>query len=79
MTMAKRGRKASTDKAERGRWERIMFSVMGPPQVGDINAPIRDLPPRPVELCGTCGQPYEEHTIVRDPGLTYSRCPVPRG
>lgn len=60
-----------------GRLETMMFGVMGPPQLGDVNAPLRELPPRPVELCGQCRLPYEDHEVVRDPGLTYTRCPPP--
>lgn len=56
-----------------------MFSFMGPPQLGDVNAPVAELPARPVELCTRCRQPYDAHEVVRDPGLTYSRCPAPQG
>ena len=74
--MAKRDR---TGSPRRGRFERLMFSFMGPPQLGDVNAPARELAPRPVELCGKCRRPYDDHEVVRDPGLTYSRCPDPAG
>ncbi|MCW2607459.1 MAG: hypothetical protein JWO60_2152 [Frankiales bacterium] len=57
--------------------ETMMFGVMGPPQLGDVNAPIRERPARPVERCGRCRLPYEDHEVVRDPGLTYTRCPEP--
>lgn len=77
--MANRERKARTDSAGRGRFERMMLSFMGPPELGDLNAPIADLPPRPVELCGRCRLPYDEHEIVRDPRLTYTRCPTGKG
>jgi hypothetical protein len=63
----------------RGRFERLMFSFMGPPQLGDLNAPVPVLPKRPVELCTRCRRPYDEHEVVRDPRLTYSRCPAPPG
>ena len=69
---------AKRDRSGRGRLERLMFSFMGPPQLGDLNAPARELPARPVELCGKCRRPYDEHEVVRDPGLTYSRCPAPQ-
>ena len=58
-----------------GRLERALLSVMGPPQVGDVSAPVRDLPPRPVDLCPTCGGDREQHEVVRTARLTYSRCP----
>ena len=63
--------------AGRGRFERVLFTFMGPPQLGDLNAPVRSLPVVPVAPCPTCGQPYDEHEIVRDPRLTYTRCPRP--
>lgn len=61
----------------RGVFERIMFSFMGPPQVGDPNAPVRALPPRPVDVCGTCRRPRDDHEVVRSPTLTYTVCPGP--
>jgi hypothetical protein len=54
-----------------------MFSFMGPPELGDLHAPVPEVS-RPVEPCGKCRQPYDEHDVVRDPGLTYLRCPSPR-
>lgn len=59
----------------RGRFERFMFSFMGPPQVGDVNAPARELPARAVDICRTCGQPRDDHEVVRSPTLTYTVCP----
>jgi hypothetical protein len=64
--MAKRGR---------SRWERVLFSVMGPPQLGDAGAPSTGVAPPPVAPCPKCSRPYDEHEIVRDPRLTYTRCP----
>ena len=58
-----------------GLFERLMFSFMGPPQVGDGGGPVRALPERPVELCSRCRQPYGDHEVVRAPGLTSTRCP----
>ncbi len=77
--MGERERRPRKDTTGRSRFERVLFSFMGPPQLGDLHAPARNLPPRPVELCGRCSQPYDDHEIVRDPGLTYSRCPAPEG
>ena len=48
---------------------------MGPASVGDVNAPMPDLPPRPVELCSKCGKPQDAHEVVRGPRLTWTRCP----
>jgi hypothetical protein len=58
----------------RGRLERFLFSFMGPPELGDVSAPVREVE-RPVQACSKCGQPYDEHEIVRDPRLTWARCP----
>lgn len=52
--MAKRDRSGAP---RRGRLERLVFSFMGPPQLGDVNAAVPLLPPRPVEVCGQCRQP----------------------
>lgn len=57
------------------RFERLLFSVMGPPELGDAGAPPADLPPRPVDVCPTCGGPRDDHEVVRTPRLTYTRCP----
>lgn len=59
----------------RERIEKALLSVMGPASVGDVNAPMPDLPPRPVELCTKCGKPQDAHEVVRGPRLTWSRCP----
>ncbi len=56
--------------------ERLVFTFMGPPEVGDVNAPA-DLPPRPARVCPRCSRPYDEHEVVRDTRLTWSRCPTP--
>ena len=66
--MAERGR-------GRGRWERMLFSVMGPPQLGHAGPPAVEVPPPPVAPCPKCARPYDLHEIVRDPRLTYTRCP----
>ena len=63
----------------RGVFERFLFSFMGPPEIGDLHAPPKDLPPGPVARCTKCGEPYDDHEIVRDPGLTYTRCPSRQG
>ena len=60
---------------ERGRWERMLFSVMGPPQLGHTGAPAREVPPPPVAACPKCTRPYDVPEIVRDPRLTCTRCP----
>ena len=59
----------------RSRFERLLFSVMGPAELGDLNAPEPVLPDRPVDICPTCGQPRDDHEVVRSPRLTYTVCP----
>ncbi len=55
-------------------FERGMFAFMGPPELGDLSAPVRETARPPAELCRRCGEPRDEHEVVRSPGLTYSRC-----
>ena len=59
----------------RSRFERVLFSFMGPPQLGDPSAPQAEAPPGPVATCPKCDQPYDRHEIVRSPRLTFPRCP----
>ena len=55
--------------------ERLLFSFMGPPQLGSGNAPAASpRPAAPGATCAACGLAYDAHEVVRDPGLTYSRC-----
>ena len=62
-------------KDGRGRWERALFTVMGPPQVGDVNDPVPVPAHRIVDICPRCGQPRDDHEIIRSPQLTYTVCP----
>ena len=55
--------------------ERFLFSFMGPPQVGDVNAPSTAVPDPAAALCHRCAQPWDEHEIVRTPSRTYANCP----
>ena len=52
-----------------------MFAFMGPPQIGAGTGPAREVPVRPVDMCPTCGQPRDDHEVVRTPTLTYTVCP----
>jgi hypothetical protein len=58
----------------RHRVERALFAVMGPAQVGDVNEPLNPIPDRPVDLCPQCHQPRDDHEVVRDARLTWTRC-----
>lgn len=64
-----------TEPRRASRWDRWLLSIMGPPELGDVNGPATLLP-ADEELCQGCGQPRTTH-VVRTPGLTYSRCPGP--
>jgi hypothetical protein len=68
--MTKRG----PDAGKRGLLERLLFSFMGPPQLGDPNAPVRAAD-RLAAPCPKCGRPFDEHEIVRTSKFTYTRCP----
>lgn len=58
-------------------FERFLLSIMGPASIGDPGAPMPELPARPVDLCPTCGGDRDDHEVVREPRLTYTRCPGP--
>lgn len=69
-------RSSRTDDG-RGWFERFVFSFMGPPQVGDVNAPTTvPLDPQ-AALCHKCHRPWDTHEIVRTGSMTYARCPEP--
>lgn len=63
----------------RGFFERILFSVMGPAQLGDPNAPRTVVDDPAAALCRKCGQSYDEHQVVRTGRMTYARCPAGEG
>lgn len=68
-------RTAARDGRGHGWFERFVFRFMGPPDVGDVHAPVRPPRARPVELCERCGRPFDEHEVVRQSRLTYTKCP----
>lgn len=59
----------------RGWVDRVLLSVMGPPQIGDPNAPAKQVAAPPIEICPRCHQPKADHEVVREASLTFSRCP----
>ena len=67
-------RKRTPRSQEMSRWDRFLFRIMGPPDVGDPSTPTRTVPVR-VETCPTCGQPRDTHEVVRTGRLTYTQCP----
>jgi hypothetical protein len=60
-----------------GWWERLLFAVMGPAQIGDINGPstLSEDPSR--DLCRKCGQRWDLHTVIRPSNVTLAVCPEP--
>jgi hypothetical protein len=58
-----------------GRFERVMFSFMGPPELGDVHAPPTSAPDPQAALCHRCAEPWDEHEVVRTSSHTYLNCP----
>jgi hypothetical protein len=52
-----------------------MFSFMGPPQLGDVNAPLSVQPDPQADLCHRCGRSWGAHEVVRTSSHTYLTCP----
>lgn len=50
--------------SELGLLERVMFSIMGPPQVGDVNAPTTITVDPAAAQCHRCGQRWDPHERV---------------
>ena len=61
---------------ERSRFERFLFSIMGPAQVGDPKAPLTYVPAAEEQRCAKCGHPWDEHERVHTGTITYRRCPA---
>jgi hypothetical protein len=59
----------------RGWFERLLFTFMGPPQLGDISAPASAVPDAAVLACHRCRQAWTAHEVVRTSSRTYTRCP----
>lgn len=64
-------------RAGRGRFERFLFSFMGPPQLGDVSAPTTVAPDPAADLCHRCATPWAGHERVQTSSMTYTRCPAP--
>ncbi|HEU0102722.1 MAG TPA: hypothetical protein VFR07_10430 [Mycobacteriales bacterium] len=74
-TITVKRERRTRDGRRLGLMERIMFSFMGPPQVGDVNSPRTVEPDPQAALCHKCGRAWEQHEIVRTASMTYARCP----
>lgn len=61
--------------AEGGRWHRMLMAVMGPADIAPGDAPLR-VPVQRHETCTQCHASIETHEVVREPDLTWLRCPA---
>jgi hypothetical protein len=77
MTSMSRRRGRSGTKDGRGLFERLMFSFMGPPQLGEDKAPAGFVPDDAARHCHKCHQQWEAHERVHTGSMTYRRCPTP--
>ena len=59
--------------------ERSMFSVMGPPQLGENKVRDGYVPDAGADICGKCGQHWNDHERVHTSSRTYLTCPVSTG
>ena len=60
-------------------WERLLFTFMGPPQLGDPSSPVTYRADPADDRCPTCGQPWDAHERVATPTRGYLRCPPTGG
>ena len=58
------------------RFEKAMFSFMGPAQIGENRAPEGYVPDDAANMCHKCGQPWAAHERVHTGTMTYRRCPA---
>lgn len=73
--MSPRRPRASGPGTRAGLLERLLFRVMGPPQLGDPSAPRTVPPDAAADLCPRCGATWDEHTRVRTASRGYATCP----
>lgn len=75
----RRSRRRRTATGDRGWWERLLFSFMGPPQLGTHQDREGYVPDARAQLCTRCGQPWDAHERVHASNMTYTKCPAPSG
>jgi len=75
-TLIKRSRRHLQDGSGRGLFERLMFSFMGPPQLGEHKAREGYVADEAGNLCHRCGRPWDAHERVHTGTMTYRRCPA---
>lgn len=62
-----------------GLLERILFSFMGPPQLGEHKAAEGYLPDPAADLCPRCARPWAGHQRIHTGSGTHLRCSAPDG
>jgi hypothetical protein len=72
----RRRKRASDGDAGQRSFEKIMFSFMGPPQLGENKAPAGYVADDTANLCHKCGLRWEAHERVHTGTMTYRRCPA---
>jgi hypothetical protein len=74
MTPAAEGR--APERTGPSWWDRLLLSMMGPPQIGENRAPDGYVPDPTAELCTKCDAPWDRHERVYSGTFTYTRCPA---
>jgi hypothetical protein len=72
----RRRRRASEQHTGQRSFEKVMFSFMGPPQLGENKPPAGYVVDDAANLCHRCGQQWSTHERVHTGTMTYRRCPV---
>ena len=72
-------RRTRRDAAGRGLLERVMFTFMGPPQLGEDKPREGYVADEAANLCHKCARPWDEHERVHTGSMTYRRCPTAQG
>jgi hypothetical protein len=62
----------------RGIVEKLLFSFMGPAQLGRNQAREGYVVDDAANRCDRCGQPWDVHERVSTSNMTYTRCPPPQ-
>lgn len=57
------------------RFEKALFSIMGPAQIGEDRPPDGYVPDETAELCDRCGQRWDRHERRSSSNMTYTVCP----
>ncbi|MCW2778971.1 MAG: hypothetical protein JWN17_2696 [Frankiales bacterium] len=68
-------RRTGSSDGRLGLFERLLFSFMGPPQIGEDRPREGYVPDPQADLCHRCGRPWTEHGRVHTSSMTYRPCP----